>query len=344
MCSPGIAWTADGKSLVFGGLALFRISRKGGHAEILSNAGMFGNPAIRGNRLVFTQYRWDKGIWSIPLNGSGEASGKPELALESTRDQDGAAYSPDGKRIVFDSQRSGFAEIWRSDSDGNNLLQLTNFHGPLTGTPSFSPDGSTVLFDSRVNGNAHLFTVSSEGGPMHQLTTGSNDEVMPSYSHDGRWIYFPSNRGGVWNVWKIPTNGGEPTQLTKLGGFRAFESEDGKYVYYAKGTAVPGIWRIPANGGEEEEVVPDLSPGLNGHWAVHHGKIYYAVSQNDLNSQSMTLHVFDVTSGKSHQIAKIDMPPSFGSPGMAVSPDGKQLLFAAQQNSSADLQIVENFH
>jgi Tol biopolymer transport system component/DNA-binding winged helix-turn-helix (wHTH) protein len=343
LCSTGIAWTPDGKSLVFGGLALYRVSRKGGVAEPLVNSATYGNPSIRGKRLVFSQYRWDKGIWSIELNASGDAVGKPTQILESTRDQDGPSYSPDGKRLVFGSQRSGFTEIWRADADGNNLLQLTNIHGPLTGTPSYSPDGTTVLFDSRINGNAHLFTVNAEGGPVRQLTSGTTDEVMPSYSHDGRWIYFPSNRTGQWNVWKVPVAGGEQIQVTKQGGFRALESEDGKYVYYAKGTAVPGIWRVPVNGGLEEEVVRDLPLGLNGHWTLYKNKIYYVVSLADINAKSMALHSFDLTTGKSKKIAEIDFPPAFGSPGMTVSPDGKQLLFVAQQNSSADLQIVENF-
>jgi len=343
LCSPGIAWTVDGKSLIFGGQALYRISRQGGAAEVLATAGLFGNPTIRGNRLVFSQYRWDKGIWNLPLTPSGDASGKAERILESTRDQDGPSYSPDAKRLVFGSQRTGYTEIWRSDADGNNLLQLTNFRGPLTGTPSFSPDASTVLFDSRIDGHAHLFTVSAEAGPIRQLTTGDSDEVMPSYSHDGRWVYFPSNRNGTWNVWKMPANGGDPVQLTKQGGYRALESDDGKFVYYAKGSTQPGIWRVPVGGGVEEEIVRELPPGLNGHWVIHGERIYFVVSLIDLKSQSMTIHCFDIATRKTRQIAKLDMPPAFGAAGMAISPDGRQLLFVAQQNASADLQLVENF-
>ncbi len=343
LCSTGVAWTADGKTLVFGGFALYRVSRKGGTPEPLVNSAIYGNPTIRGNRLVFSEYHWNKAIWSIGLNAGGEGVGKPVQILDSTRDQDGPAYSPDGKRLVFGSQRSGFTEVWRADADGSNILQLTNIHGPLTGTPSFSPDGSTVLFDSRINGNAHIFTVSAEGGPVRQLTTGAVDDVMPSYSHDGHWIYFPSNRTGEWNVWKMPAAGGEPIQVTKLGGFRALESADGKYLYYAKGTAAPGIWRVPVGGGSEEEVIHDLTPGLNGHFTVQNSKIYYASSLTDLNAQHMNLYSFDVATGKSKLIAKVDIPPAFGSPGLTVSPDGKQLLFVAQQNSNADLEIVENF-
>ena len=100
---------------------------------------------------------------------------------------------------------------------------------------------------------------------------------------------------------------------------------------------------MPVNGGLEEEVVRDLPAGLNGHWTIQNNKIFYAASLPDLNSQSMTLYSFDIVTKKTTQIAKVDIPPAFGSPGMAVSPDGKQLLFVAQQNSNADLEIVENF-
>jgi len=91
-------------------------------------------------------------------------------------------------------------------------------------------------------------------------------------------------------------------------------------------------------------VVHDLTAGLNGHWTVRNNKIYYATSLADLNAQSMSLYFFDIATGKTKLVSKVEIPPAFGSPGMDVSPDGKQLLFVAQQNSNADLEIVENFH
>ncbi|HEX6880910.1 MAG TPA: winged helix-turn-helix domain-containing protein, partial [Terriglobales bacterium] len=293
--TPGVAWAPDGKSLIFGGFALYRVSCSGGDVEVLSSSGYFGSPNIRGNRLVMSQYTWDKRIWDFALNERGIAPNPPKVVLASTREQDGASFSPDGKRIVFQSMRTGFYEIWRSDADGSNLLQLTNFRGTLAGTPSFSPDGTTVIFDSRVTGHAHIFTVSAEGGPLRQVTNGNSDEVMPKYSRDGRWIYFGSNRSGSWNIWKVPTSGGDAVQVTKTGGFNGYESEDGKFFYYARGTAIAGIWRVPVDGGPEEQVVPRPTAGLNGHWTIYHGTIYYAdAGSNDLASLPMTLHSYDL--------------------------------------------------
>ncbi len=342
--TPGVAWAPDGKSLIFGGFALYRVSCRGGNAEVLSSSGFFGSPSIRGNRLVMSQYNWDKRIWDFALNEKGVAPNPPKEVLSSTREQDGASFSPDGKRIVFQSMRTGFYEIWRSDADGSNLLQLTNFRGTLAGTPSFSPDGTTVIFDSRVTGHAHIFTTSAEGGPLRQVTHGNSDDVMPKYSRDGRWIYFGSNRSGSWNIWKMPASGGDAIQVTKSGGFNGYESEDGKYFYYARGTAIAGVWRVPVNGGKEEQVIPRPSAGLNGHWTIYHDTIYYAdAGPNDLASPAMTLHSYDLATGRSQLLATTRLRPAWGAPGVAVSPDGKRLLLSAEDHSNSVLQIVDNF-
>ena len=55
------------------------------------------------------------------------------------------------------------SQIWVADSDGKNPFQLTNFGGPLTGTPRWSPDGLWVAFDSRPEGQPDIFVIASEG-------------------------------------------------------------------------------------------------------------------------------------------------------------------------------------
>ena len=64
-------------------------------------------------------------------------------------------------------------------------------------------------------------------------------------------------------------------QVTHHGGFAAFESPDGRFLYYAKSMTVPGLWRIPTNGGEEIEVISSLEAGHWGYWAVVENGIYY---------------------------------------------------------------------
>ena len=153
-------------------------------------------------------------------------------------------------------------------------LQLTHFN-PSTGTPRWSPDGQQIVFDSRPAGNADIFVIDSQGGAPRTLTSEPSNEVVPSWSRDGRWIYFASDRTGRSEVWKMPSTGGSAARVTRHGGFAAFESPDGKFLYYAKGLTGPGIWRIPTNGGEEVELISSPEAGHWGYWAVAKNGIYF---------------------------------------------------------------------
>ena len=87
------------------------------------------------------------------------------------------------------------------------------------------------------------------------MTNHSADNAVASWSRDGRWIYFVSNRTKEWQVWKMPVDGGQPVQVSKHGGYVAFESLDGKFVYFSKDLLLTTLWRVPVGGGEEIEVV-----------------------------------------------------------------------------------------
>ena len=137
--------------------------------------------------------------------------------------------------IAFESTRSGTYEIWACQSDGSRLMQLTNFSPSEAGTPRWSPDGQQIIFDGFPDGKADIYVVDSQGGAPRKLTKEPSNENVPSWSRDGRWIYFASDRTGGWEVWKMPSTGGRALQVTHHGGFAAFESPDGKFLYYAKG-------------------------------------------------------------------------------------------------------------
>jgi Tol biopolymer transport system component len=82
-------------------------------------------------------------------------------------------YSPDGKSIVFASDRSGNLEIWMCASDGSNTFQLTSLGEPETGSPHWSPDGQYIVCDSRHGGNADIYIIKATGGQPRRLTTDS---------------------------------------------------------------------------------------------------------------------------------------------------------------------------
>ena len=140
--------------------------------------------------------------------------------------------SPDGSRIVFNSDSSGSFEIWVCNTDGTKPMKLTDMKAGDSGCPTWSPDGKSIAFDSSKSGDFDIYVVSAEAGPVRRITTDPAEEGSPSWSRDGRWIYFGSNRSGSYQVWKVPSEGGQAIQITKDGGYYAQESADGQFVYY----------------------------------------------------------------------------------------------------------------
>ncbi|MGA8539414.1 MAG: winged helix-turn-helix domain-containing protein [Terriglobales bacterium] len=346
----GLAWTPDSKELIFssnrGGASwgLWRMSASGGTPErvsVGSEGAFLPDLSLKGNRLLYASGFWKENIWRIPI-GRDHHLGKPERFIFSTTQEEGPQYSPDGKQIAFQSTRSGNFEIWRADADGSNLIQLTSFRGPLTGTARWSPDGRQIVFDSRPGPHPNIHIISADGGPTRRFPNDTSDDAVPSWSRDGRSIYFASNRSGSWQVWKRTVDGGQPVQVTANGGFAAFESPDGKSIYYAKFNE-PGIWKAPVGGGVETKVIDDPPADYWGYFAVGRDGLYLGGDIGTPAKPRPGFKFFDFATHKIAIMGDIDKMPCEGAPGLSVSSDGKYLLFVEVDEERNSLMMAENF-
>jgi Tol biopolymer transport system component len=254
--------------------------------------------------------------------------------LSSTREDINPQYSPDGKRIAFHSTRSGWSEVWVSDSDGSNAHQLTFLRAPMTGSPRWSPDSNRLVFDSNVAGRFALYTISADGGKPRRLTTSEADDAVASWSRDGRSIYFGSDRSGEWQVWKMPANAGNAVAVTRHGGYVAHDSPDGRFVYYSKGRGQTTLWRVPANGGEEQQVLQSV--GWQSFAVVPDG-IYFVPGET---SDTRSIQFFSFRTGAVTVVAPIEGTPNQG---LSVSPDGHYILYSQTHQQSSELMLLENF-
>jgi Tol biopolymer transport system component/DNA-binding winged helix-turn-helix (wHTH) protein len=339
----GLAWAPDGRSIIFADAGwpvnpgwLWRIALRGGKPERLQFGQEGVEPSIRGNRLVYVRQLANLNIWKRELNSLLSAS-RSERFITSTKMESGPQFSPDGSKIAFESTRSGAYEVWTCRSDGRRLVQLTHYDS-VTGTPRWAPDGQQIAFDSRVAGSADIFVTDSQGGSPRQLTSEPSKEVVPSWSRDGRWLYFASDRTGSWEVWKMPSTGGSAVRVTRHGGFAAFESPDGRFLYYAKGLTVPGLWRTPTNGGEEIEVISSLEAGYWGYWAVVDDGIYY------LDTKAKPgIAFFNLTTHRTTRVFDLENRPARKAPGLAVSSDNRTILYTQLDALNSDIILVDNF-
>jgi eukaryotic-like serine/threonine-protein kinase len=261
-------WSPDGRDLIFISGSqhhprLWRMAASGaGVPEPLPFAGMsVYAPTIsrQGRRLAYAQYVGDVNIWRVEIPGPHGKVSPPMKLISSTLLDHLPQFSPDGKRIAFQSYRSGSPEIWVCDSDGSAASQLTQFGGPETKHPRWSPDGKRLVFDSRPEGTGAIYVIGAQGGRPQRLTHDPAEEGAASWSRDGKWIYFASNRTGEEQVWKMPANGGEAVRVSREGGFSPFESPDGRAVYYIKADKeVTSLWKVPVDGGQESQVLGSI--------------------------------------------------------------------------------------
>ena len=178
-------------------------------------------PAIsrQAHRLAYISETFDANVWAIRVGDDAGSGALPARLLSSTRVDFGAYYSPDGKRIVFNSDRTGTSGIWLSNADGSNPEPLfIHPEGAFSGSARWSPDGRHLAFDSYHDRNFDIFVISASGGEPFRLTTHPTDDQVPSWSSDGKWVYFGSARTERFEIWKTSAGGGEPVQVTTNGG------------------------------------------------------------------------------------------------------------------------------
>jgi len=136
------------------------------------------------------------------------------------------AWSPDGRGLVFESDRAGTWDIYTMGVDGSNLRQLTHHEktGGSAGFPRWSPDGTRIVYGAGNSGEpGSIYWLALDDGIPHRVTVsvpGLQWEGFPDWSPDGRWIVFERN-GKDAQLYAVRPDGSDLTQLTDGRGFKA---------------------------------------------------------------------------------------------------------------------------
>lgn len=349
----GAAWTPRGTNIIFSHQQeLWKVpfSGSGSIESQPQKIETFGSgatsPAIarQGKRMAFVKsYGGPLNIWRVGLGEGSKKGGKNSSSndavdlIPSTGGEFAPQYSPDGKKIAFESDRTGSLEIWTCQSNGANCSMLTFFGTQVTGVPNWSPDGQQIVFYSRPKDKAQIYVMNSEGGGLRRLTNDTWEDFFPVWSRDKRWIYFASNRTGRDQIWKVQSGGGEPVQVTKNGGFACTESADGKYLYYTQSRdPVASLWKMPVEGGEATKIVEGVAIF---NFAVTTRGLYY-MSQPDKRSRSKLVQFLSFADQKTRVVATITQDVYHG---FSVSPDERWLLYAPHGRGGSNVMVVENF-
>jgi Tol biopolymer transport system component/DNA-binding winged helix-turn-helix (wHTH) protein len=344
-CISGAMWTSDGKRIIFYSLRsgeprLWQVPAGGGPLELETVFQETGSLSHDGRRLAYTH--WSGGapvkVWTLKLSSPGGTVVSEKQIVNSSGGDAGADLSPDGRQIVFESNRSGPSEIWRSQSDGTDPQQMTSFKG-FAGTPRWSPDGKWIAFDhDQPVPKSQIYLMDSEGRNQHTIVSGAYDNVVPRWSNDGSSIYFASNRTGTWEVWNYKLSNGSERQVTHGGGWAAEESEDGKTLYFSRRDG--GLWTMPVAGGEEKFISGDLHRNGAADFAVTAGGLYL------LDAEAAPGPTIMYYNRRTSRLSPVYIPkqvPEGGGSSLSSSRDGRTLVFAQWPPSQSSIMMAENF-
>jgi dipeptidyl aminopeptidase/acylaminoacyl peptidase len=147
------------------------------------------------------------------------------------------SYSPDGRVILFTSDKSGRQKIWTMSAEGGDHRLLIGDEGGEA-APVWSPDGRRIAFTRTTAGQSDIWVVSADGSGLKRVTSDREDERAPGWSPDGTRLLFMSSRSGAADVWTVSVAGGAPAQLTEKTNapdetrFAASWSPDGRTIAY----------------------------------------------------------------------------------------------------------------
>jgi dipeptidyl aminopeptidase/acylaminoacyl peptidase len=156
-----------------------------------------------GDRIAFES---ENDIWVVDLKTG--AAKRLTMSMAGVRAR-AAAWSPDGTRLVFVSNRKGKTDLWIVSTEGERqgIVQLTNDDAGED-DPDWSPDGRTIAFAAKRSSEYYMATgiyvVPSTGGPATRLTPpDTTDNFAPRWSPDGTQLAILSDRSGYVHVWTL---------------------------------------------------------------------------------------------------------------------------------------------
>jgi dipeptidyl aminopeptidase/acylaminoacyl peptidase len=204
------------------------------------------------------------------LYAFGIADHKLTQITSGDYDDSAPAWSPDGKKIAFASNRTSpepdmnfNTDIWVADAGnsdlGKSLVQVTTNEG-AEDTPAWSPDGKWIAYTTQLEPKLFDYStiqiaVSPAAGGEAKVVTRSLDRnsTIPNFSADGKWIYFIADDDGTQNLLRVPVTGGgieRPIGGRKMVQGYSLAKDGSAAATAAELNHLAEVYELPAAGGE----------------------------------------------------------------------------------------------
>lgn len=270
-------------------------------------------------------------------------------------------WSPDGTRLVFQSNRTGSSQIYVMNSDGSNVLRLTT-HSANDAGPHFSPDGSKITFDSDRDGNSEVYIMNSDGTGQTRLTTNPMDDGHPNWSLDGSRIIFDSSRdtpnpkADWWDqyhdLYSMKVDGTDLRKITNCQTVCTYGSwsPDGKRIAYRKVINTPGfyddknltlsttnseVFIANSDGSNELNLSKSAAYDAWPSWSPDGSKILFG------SNRAAVTQVYVVNVDGSHLTRLIDERETDEDTRARWSRDASKIVFTRMRKGTMDIYVLE---
>ncbi len=347
----GLAFAADGHHLIYsaspaGTFNLWRIALQAGSnqsAELLPTPGTFAwnpNVARQSGDLVFEQVQVDQDIWRISIKEKDPWQLETSGFLKSTRWEYEADFSPNGNDVAFISSRSGSPEVWLSDNEGQNLRKLTNLGSSGLTNLRWAPGGGHLAFNMLKLGHSVVMVMDIRGAEPRIITADGQNELFSAWSHDGKSLLYGSAQENSWELRRRNLEDGKSSTVSTVAVVSAIESADGQSLYYTMPNQ-PGLWKQALNkqgqvhGTDKPRLVLDGLANQDIHnWVLNEEEIFWVMRMGDVPMLAVT----DLASGRVSLLTELS---GMTGNGLAVSPDGKSVLYPRTGKMAGDLMVLQ---
>jgi len=209
------------------------------------------------------------------------AGGPPRRLTFDNVKVHGLAWEPDGRHLVFSSNRGGPFGLWRAGIDGGSPEPVPSA-GHQAYSMDMSRDGRRLVYQEW-DGQVDLFTLDTAvpGALPQQVTFTTRSDWSPAVSVDGRRIAFVSDRTGSNEIWVADFDGGNGLKLTAFGGPYLGDptwSPDGRELVF-DAPAVDGnfdLYTVDAGGGAPRRLTTDTAEDRFPHFSPDGSWIYFS--------------------------------------------------------------------
>jgi len=201
--------------------------------------------------------------------------------------------STDGRWLLFDSDRSGIQQLYRTPIQGGEVEQLTSEPVPSM-APTFSHDGREIAYHTFRNGTRQLFVMDAQGGTRVQVTSDSAQNRVASWSPDGRSLAFlkdaltPRQESGIVSR-DSEGKWGTPRTLLKGGDIPVWSPDGRQVLTVVRKGARASLVIVPVSGGSPTRIAlpQGASPvsGLIWDWSSD-GRFVYYMSEDPADKRS----------------------------------------------------------